>query len=146
MTGMKEDNVLRLLKKLNLAVEAVINGMFQENDLTAAQCDVLNYLLIHEGPELSATQVHQELGLSRAAISALLKRLKGKGYLTFKTCPHDDRQKQIVLTEKARQMEQEMDKRAGKMESRLFCGFSGEEQNQLEQMLKQMLLNIKKEV
>lgn len=143
MAGMKEDNILRLLKKLNLASEAAINVMFQENDLTAAQCDILNYLLTHEGPELSATQVHLNLGLSRAAISALLKRLKGKGYLTFQACPHDDRQKRIVLTKKARQMEWEMDKRAEKLENCLFRGFSGEEQIKLEQMLMHMLSNIK---
>ncbi len=146
MAGIKDDNVLRLMKKLNLAVEAAINSMFQEKDLTAAQCDVLNYLLTHAGPELSATQVHRDLGLSRAAVSALLKRLKGKGYLTFQACPHDDRQKSIVLTKKAGQIEWEMGQRAEKLETRLFSGFSDEEQDRLEKMLGQMLLNIKKEV
>ena len=145
MAGLKDDNILRLLKKLNLASEAAINRMFQENDLTAAQCDLLNYLLTHEGPGLSATQAHLDLGLSRASISTLLKRLKGKGYVTFEACPHDDRQKGIRLTEKARQMEFEMDRRAERLEKRLFCGFSAGEQRQLEQMLLRMLMNIKPE-
>ncbi|MCC8025150.1 MAG: MarR family transcriptional regulator [Clostridium sp.] len=145
MAALKKDNVMRLLKQLNLTVEMMVNHMFVHNDLTASQCDVLSCLMDHGKSAVSATLIHRELGLSRAAVSALLKRLKVKGYLVFETAPHDDRQKLILLTDKARRIEQEMDEKAEVIKGCLYRGFSKEEQEALEGMIRRMLCNLKAE-
>ena len=45
MENKMDDNVLRLLKKLSLMVSVREDQIFAENDLTAAQSDVLKILL-----------------------------------------------------------------------------------------------------
>ncbi|RGY96935.1 MarR family transcriptional regulator [Clostridium sp. AM58-1XD] len=142
MPVLKDDNVLRLLKQLNLVLEGTINHMFSSSGLTAAQCDVLSYLTAHESPNLVATAVHRDLHISRASVSTLLKRLKGKGYLNFQASPDDDRQKRIVLTEKARRMKLEMERKALIIDEKIYEGFSQEERTALEHMIRHMISNL----
>ena len=80
---MEGRRALRLLKKVNLGLESSINADMAEMDLTAAQCDVLGYLEEHRGKAVYSTDLHRDLGVSRAAVSALVKKLKAKGFVTL---------------------------------------------------------------
>ena len=80
---------LRLLKKLNLGLESDINADMTELGVTAAQCDVLAYLMSRAGQEVGPTDLHRDLGISKAAVTALLKKLRGKGLLTVEADPED---------------------------------------------------------
>lgn len=110
MEEIREDNILRRMKKLSLLISVKIDQIFMENDLTAAQSEVLIFLLSEEaGQEMFSGDLHVELGISKAAVSMQLKKLRQKGYIILQTSSGDDRLKHIRLTDKARQMKQELD-------------------------------------
>ena len=48
MEEIREDNILRRMKKLSLLISVKIDQIFMENDLTAAQSEVLIFLLSEE--------------------------------------------------------------------------------------------------
>ena len=108
MEEIREDNILRRMKKLSLLISVKIDQIFMENDLTAAQSEVLIFLLSEEaGQEMFSGDLHMELGISKAAVSMQLKKLRQKGYIILQTSSGDDRLKHIRLTDKARHMKQE---------------------------------------
>lgn len=144
MENKMDDNVLRLLKKLSLMVSVREDQIFAENDLTAAQSDVLMILLDQEGKkEIFSGDIHRELGISKAAVSMLLKKLRQKGYIDLQSTTGDDRMKQILLTPRARQVKEELDKKMDLFQKYLYQGFSGSEYEQLGQLVSRMLANLK---
>ena len=144
MRATEANNAMRLLKIIHIQMEEHANTMMEKYDLTAAQGDVLGYILEHEKIEINSTMIHQQLHLSRATISVLLKKLRAKGFLEFRDNPKDDRQKQIVLTAKAKCVQQELEKNLRKIQSCLFEEISEEEVEIMTDILKRMLTNLKK--
>ncbi len=133
---------LRLLKKLNLGIESSVNMMMASEGITAAQCDVLAYLLDHRKTRIYATELHRNLGISRAAVSALLKKLKNKGFLVFQSDPADERQKQILLTDEALRCRAVMDHCLERTCMNLYQGFTLEETEVLRALLQKMCGNL----
>lgn len=133
---------LRLLKKVNLGIESSVNTMMASKGITAAQCDVLAYLLSSKKPGLYATDIHQNLGISRAAVSALLKKMKNRGLLAFRSDPADERQKQILLTEEAGRFQADLDQCMERTVMKLYQGFTVEETQHLQELLQKMWDNL----
>ncbi len=133
---------LRLLKKLSLGIESSFNTMMASKGITAAQGDVLAYLLDNRKKGIYATEIHQNLGISRAAVSALLKKLKNKGLLVFRSDPADERQKQILLTEEAGRYQEIMDQCMEHTTMNLYQGFTVEETEVLRNLLQKMCSNL----
>ena len=141
----KDENVMRLLKKLNLSIEAAINTRAPEGDLPAAQCNILGYMMNHPEEKIRSTDVHKALGISRATVSGTLKRMRSNGYVVFEDAPGNDREKFLVVTEKARRKQDEMVKCFISVETTLYRGFTVQEKQILEALLQKMLRNLKKE-
>lgn len=141
----KDENVMRLLKKLSLGIEMEINARTPENDLPAAQCNILGYMLNHPGSKIRSTDIHRALGISRATVSGTLKRMRGNGYIGFEEVPGNDREKYLVLTERALRKHDEMVKCFMSVEAVLYRGFTKQETELLEELLKKMLCNLKEE-
>ena len=112
---MEGRRALRLLKKVNLGLESSINAGMAEMDLTAAQCDVLGYLEEHRGKAVYSTDLHRDLGVSRAAVCALIKKLRAKGFVTLTAEPSDDRQKRIEPTGRSGLLHQKMERRVDRV-------------------------------
>lgn len=143
MEEIREDNILRRIKKLSLLIPVKIDQIFMENDLTAAQSEVLMFLLSEEaGQEMFSGDLHMELGISKAAVSMQLKKLRQKGYIILQTSSGDDRLKHIRLTEKAWQMKQELDEKMKAFMKGIYRGFSEEDYEQLSQLTDRMLENL----
>ncbi|MBS6951907.1 MAG: MarR family transcriptional regulator [Enterocloster asparagiformis] len=142
MDQVRGRQVLRLLKKVNLGLEASINADMAGMDLTAAQCDVLGYLAEHGEKALHSTDLHRDLGISRAAVSALLKKLRAKGFVVLLADPADDRQKRIVLTEKAKPLQLRMERGMDRTVRRLYRDFTEEEAEAFAALLQKMYENI----
>ena len=134
---------LRLLKKLNLGLESDINADMTELGVTAAQCDVLAYLMSRAGQEVGPTDLHRDLGISKAAVSALLKKLRGKGLLNVEADPQDDRRKRICLLPEAWKLNDQLDGTADRLLEGLYRGFTEEEERSLLSLLQRMYVNLK---
>ena len=143
MEEIREDNILRRMKKLSLLISVKIDQIFMENGLTAAQSEVLIFLLSEEaGQEMFSGDLHVELGISKAAVSMQLKKLRQKGYIILQTSSGDDRLKHIRLTDKARQMKQELDGKMKAFMKGIYRGFSEADYEQLSQLTDRMLENL----
>ena len=105
-------DLMRNMKKIHIALEAHLNARMAGEDLTAAQANVLFFILAHAG--VHSTCIHQQLGISRGTVSGLIKKLREKGFLTLRTAPEDERQKLIEPTDRALELKQTLDRLAAR--------------------------------
>lgn len=124
MHASDERAALNNFRKIHGGIESSIGRFFLCKDLTATQGHMLLSILHRQRPSLCATELHRTMGLSRASVSELLKKLRDKGYITLTVEPGDERQKRIAPTEKAREMKRTLDRMAKQTEQQIFAGFS----------------------
>lgn len=135
---------MHLLKILHIQIEERANTVVEQYNLTAAQSDILGYILENRNSRPNSTTIHKQLHLSRATVSALVKKLRAKGFLEFEENPSDDRQKQIIVTEKAKQVEKALECKFEKMQESLFWNISKQEIESMENILERMLENLQR--
>lgn len=135
----------RLLKILHIRMEEMIDSSMKEYELTASQCNVLGYILEHEDKKPNATDIHRQIHLSKASISVTIKKLRQKGFLEIRDNPQDDRQKQIVITEKADHAWIGIQNRFSELQTRIYRGISDEELRQMTVLLTKMLGNLRED-
>lgn len=134
---------LLLLKQLNLALEAYGREQLKWLELSPSQVMALHYLLSRKGHSVCATELHEMFGVSKPAISAILKGLRQKGYLELQLSPQDDRKKQIVLTQKAYQMEPQIAASLAQQQERVCRRVPEQQRKALESGLLIMIENLK---
>ena len=144
MSQIKDENIMQLLKQLHLRIDHFANSAMASSGLTGAQCHILGYLLAHQNKDIYSSEIHAKLYLSRATVSGLLKKLRNKGFLRFETEPSDDRLKRIILTDQAKELEENMVRSFAYVEDFLYKDFSEEEKEHAETLLKKMLANSRK--
>ena len=137
--------IIPLLRQLNLILDQRGREQMRPLGLSPSQSLALRYLLSLEGREVCATELHEEFGLSKSAISSTLKGLRQKGYLTTAENPEDDRKKQIILTGRAREINKRLDAGLARQQERLCAGLSPEQLEALEGSLRTMLSNLRRE-
>lgn len=129
-------------RQISIRLELVANKWIAQEGLTAAQGQVLLYILQHSDVWSSLTSIHQEFGCSMAALSGLLKRLREKGYVRVEPCAADDRRKLLFGTEKGERVQEFLDRAMGDLLDQLYHGFSQEELELLDCLQKKMLRNL----
>lgn len=139
--------VMHYLRQVNVFLDSMCREQITQNGLTTSQNFCLAYLLRcnEEGGGICPTELCRASGVSRPAISALLKELKKKGYLEMAADPGDDRKKHIVLTEKAREYEQKMQEDMKRTRDCLCKDIPEEDIRITERCLGIMLKNLKQE-
>ncbi|HIT32969.1 MAG TPA: MarR family transcriptional regulator [Candidatus Enterenecus stercoripullorum] len=116
--------------------------MMSSRALTVSQGHMLLYILDHSDKGTSLTQIHAAFGYSKAALSAILKRLREKGYVHVEPCALDDRKKLLFGTEKGRQIKAFLDQAFSEACNQLYRGFSEPELLELNRMQQKMLCNL----
>ena len=127
-------------KRICILVEAQINRMLRSEQLTAAQGYLLLYIWEYHPQGIFVTDVHRELGISMAAASSLLKKLREKGFLQLEDSRQpDDRLKKIRLTEKLFDNAPYLQKIFYQAQERAYNVLSPEEQAMLYRLQKRIL-------
>lgn len=129
-------------RQIGIQLELQANRVIARRDLTGAQGRMLLYILEHSEAGTSLTQIHDAFGYSKAALSAILKRLREKGYVRVEPCARDDRRKLLFVTEKGRQVKASLDQAFSTACDQLYHGFSESELAQLDRMQRKMLCNL----
>lgn len=137
-------------KRICILIEAQINRMLRDEELTAAQGYLLLYIWEYHPQGIFVTDVHRELGISMAAASSLLKKLREKGFLQLEDSRQpDDRLKKICLTGKLSDNAPHLQKIFYQAQEQAYSVLSMEEQAVLyklqERILAQILQNDRKE-
>ena len=113
-------------------------------DLTSSQAFLLLFLCrkAEQGEAVNARDVERLFRVAHPTVSGLLQRLVAKGFLTLVTAPDDRRCKQIVPTDRARQLSARIGQQLAQSERQLTAGFTPEEAAQLKGFLRRLLRNI----
>lgn len=135
-------NILYDMKKINTGIEAELNRNMADIGLTASQGHILIYILKYAGGCTNATKIHQELAISRATVSGLLKKLRLKGYIEFRDNGEDERLKMITVTPAGVELKGKLDANFQQTVMLLYEGFSKQDLKKLDQLQKKILNNL----
>lgn len=135
---------LRQIRRINNAVLKVRNKRLADFDITAAQSDILLYLIRHykEKDEINQLDIQKFLQLSNPTVSGLLNRLEDKGFITRTPSIKDARYNCVLPTEKA------LEQRAVMLEHMFYCedamlaNFTEDEKEELSRLLNKALANV----
>lgn len=124
------EELLYMMKKIGLNLTAQLELYLKSGDITGGQVYFLVYILRHHPEGTYLTELCRETGLSKATLSALIKKLREKDYLYFLTDPDDVRKKKVLPTAKLNAEGKEFLERAERMESEICSALDQKEQLQ----------------
>lgn len=125
------ERLLFMLKKLSLNLTAQLELNLKAQSITGIQVYLLVYILRHHPDGTYLTQLCREIGVSKPTLSALIKKLRERGYLYFLTDPDDVRKKKVLPTEKLLTEGSQFVQKAEQVEDKIFGMLDAEEKNQL---------------
>lgn len=129
--SVRMEELLYMMKKIGLNLTAQLELYLKSGDITGGQVYFLVYILRHHPEGTYLTELCRETGLSKATLSALIKKLREKDYLYFLTDPDDVRKKKVLPTAKLKAEGKEFLERAERMESEICSALDHKEQLQL---------------
>ena len=137
------NNIALRVKRLNVLLEQYGRKQIKNLDISPSQCLLLNYLFSRKEGTVYATELHEQFGISKSAVSVLLKGMRQKGYLKIEVNPKDDRKKAIVLTPKAMGMQEQLNICLEKQQELLCKKISQEDMKIIERGLDIMTRNMR---
>ena len=117
----RKDEMVFLMKKMNIDLEIRLEKALRRKNLSGTQVYFLVYILRHHPLGTYITELCREVGISKATLSVLVKKLREKGYLCFRENPGDVRKKMILPTEKLNEEGAEFLRQAERLETEI-CG------------------------
>ena len=129
-------------RRVSIRMEQMADRMLAGTGLTAAQGNVLCFILEHGREGTSLTDIHREFGFSKATLCRILKNLKGSGYLRVEPCPGDERRKLLFYTEKGGQIQAYLKEATEQACRRAYRGFSQKDLEEMDRLQKQMMENL----
>lgn len=136
------ERLLLLLKKINIDMELRLEKALRKEDMSGTQAYFLVYILRHHPGGTYITELCHEIGVSKATLSTLAKKLREKGYLCFEENPKDVRKKKLVPTEKLTVQEEEFLSRAQQVEEKICQVLDLKERQQLWQLEHKILIGL----
>ena len=133
------EELIFLIKKIGLNLSARLELSLKSKDLTVVQVYYLVYLLRHHPEGTYLTELSHEIGISKATLSALVKKMKVKNYLYFHENPHDIRKKKILPTKKLLTEGNGFLREAGQMEAQILSVLDQQEKIQLRNLERKLI-------
>ena len=130
-----------LLKQANLLHQMQLNQIFKEFDLTASQTFSLIYLFEAKRAQKEVNQkdIEREMDVSNPTVTGILNRVEHKGLIERVECPSDARVRNIVVTEKALEIDKQLQIKFREAEEELIASLSEKEADELQRLLKKIL-------
>lgn len=136
---MKIDKVAILVKKAALEFDKVSNPYFSEYDLTASQYKIIKFLYAQPTRTARVVDLERQYSMTHPTTLGLLEALEKKGFTTRIDNPNDARGKLVALTEKADEMQSELEALGAKIEDKLTERLSDNEKNALVVLLQKLI-------
>lgn len=130
-----------LIKQLYFLHQQRLNKIFSEFDLTATQTFTLLFLFrSHEkGISVNQKDIEHEMDISNPTVTGNLNRLEHKGLIERKACHHDARAKNIVVTDKALELDKLLRNKFREADEELVAPLSEDEKDILHDLMVRML-------
>lgn len=136
------------LRELKIVMNRYTDGRRAKlgyDDISFAQGGIVHYLHRNRDHPVYQREIEKAFDLRRSTVTGLLQGLEKNGYIERLSVPDDGRLKQIVMTDKALNMEKDMQRMFDAGEEVFFRGFSEEEKKQLFDALERIRENIREE-
>lgn len=134
------EELIFMMKKLSLNMTAQLELNLKNKSITGVQVYFLVYILRHHPKGTYLTELCREIGVSKPTLSALIKKLREKGYLNFQEDPADVRKKKVLPTEKLLAEGDRFIEKAGRMESEICSVLNRQEKVQLMNLEEKLLM------
>ena len=136
------EELLFMMKKLSLNMIAQLELNLKSKSITGVQVYFLVYILRHHPNGTYLTELCREIGVSKPTLSALIRKMREKGYLDLHEDPDDVRKKKVLPTEKLLTEGNRFMEKADQMESEICSVLDRQEKVQLwnleEKLLRQL--------
>lgn len=128
-----------LVKRSSLVFDKLSNQLLTPYELTGSQFKIL--MLLYHSPEgsLRQTDIEERFSMTNPTVTGLVQKLETKELVRRVPHPADRRSKVLMLTERARSMEDELLALADDLERRMTEHLNGEEREQLASLLMKLL-------
>lgn len=143
----KKNDIVRLIKILNISIEKRVNNDFKKMNLTMQQIKILLYLKEREKNTVEITtqkDIQNLLGVTHPTTISIIKSLEQKKFITSRHSEIDRRLKTLHLTENAYEMTQSIVKGKINFDNDLLRGIEKNELNACIKCLNKMYENINK--
>ena len=127
----RSEELLFMMKRINLNLTAQLELSLKSKNITGVQVYFLVYILRHHPKGTYLTELCREIGVSKPTLSALIKKMREKGYLYFLADSDDVRKKKVLPTAKLEAEGKEFMKKADQMETEICSVLDGQEKTQL---------------
>ena len=115
----------------------------EENCLTGPQGLVLAYLHDHQDHDVFQKDIEAAFNVRRSSATGLLQSLEAKGFIERVSVTYDARLKKIVLTQKAHEFKEGLEKDIQKMEAMLVKDLEPQEIEDLIRIMDKIKNNLK---
>lgn len=129
------------LKIIDEKIKVRADEDLKRHDLTLMQTRVLGFLA-EVGGQATQKEIEDDLEVSHPTVVGLVFRMEQKGFLTTRLDPMDRRNKLVELTERARELGQEIDSTVAQHDAQLLHGFTEQEQEMLKAFLSRINRNL----
>lgn len=135
----KSAELLYLMRRIshNFTIELELN--LKEKEISGTQVYFMVYILRHHPTGTYLTELCHEIGVSKPTLSALIKKMKEKGYLYFQENPEDIRKKKVLPTDKLLNEGKEFMKKASQLETEACSVLNPSERVQLRDLEQKLL-------
>ena len=117
----------------------------KEYDVTQMQARVLLYLMHAEKEkDVHQRELERQFRIKGSTVNGIVERLEEKGLLTRVYERTDGRCRKLSVTEKGRQLQNNMYQSIEKIEALMIRGFSDEDTEKTKELLRRMIDNLKK--
>ena len=144
MSPVGKDDLGFKIKIISKLLTQNMNSSITSLDLTSSQARVLGYLCYRtqRQEKVYPRDIERDFRFTHPTVSGLLQRLEVKGYLSSEPSAEDRRCKQILVTKRALEANQQVLDQLAASEQRLVSNMSCAEIIQLKGLLDRMIQNL----
>ena len=144
MSPVGRDDLGFKIKIISKLLTQNMNNSITSLDLTSSQARVLGYLCYQTQRQEKTypRDIERHFRFTHPTVSGLLQRLEAKGYLSSEPSTEDRRRKQILVTKRALEANQQVLDQLAASERRLVSDMSHAEIIQLQSFLDRMIQNL----
>lgn len=103
---------------------------------------IIGYIRCHSDRDIYQRDLEKQFSITRSTASRVISLMERKGLVQRESVPGDARLKKLVLTQKALEIGEMMDRRGAEIEKKLTAGFTGQELAQLLSYIQRMKDNL----
>lgn len=129
-----EYEVGRLLKLINDKLKVKADGDMKGKELTFSQAQIIRILSKNSG-QMTQKEIEDFLQVSHPTVVGLVSRLEQKGFLISWLDSADRRNKIVMMTDKAKEISDEMDATLRAREEQMLSGLSERQRAELVKLL-----------